>query len=253
MDKQQILLREYELCQNTTQHFERIIWRTSAAIGVGTLTPLVAALLTKNVDGKWGFIVIFGLLIVATCWIWWGMAKRWWDIQHAIFQRMRDIEEDLEMYQSRYVAFRDGNLDVEDTDLPEERKERLRMIPAFRRRGVQKVMRFLPWILTAAWAGYIVYSLITLGGNKNMGVVKWAGLIGIFVGGLGIGLFIGILAGGARQLAALRNSVGTLKELVKSLSDDRKPKREEDNAQVQTQMQQPSQNSANQQKGDGTT
>ena len=154
MEKHEILMKEYELCQASTHHLESTIWKTSAGMGVGSLGTM--ALLAGLKVSDWHVALPIGLLVVSVTWIWWFMATRWWDVEHFTLWRMQDIEEDLGMYQKRYTYFKDGTLSVHDTDLSPKRKRHLLRDERIRRRGVRKAMRFFPPLVSVTWIIYIL-------------------------------------------------------------------------------------------------
>ena len=148
------LLKEYELCQDSVQYLESTIWKTSAAIGIGAIGPLLI-FIGQNKNPDYSNASIVGLLIFIAVLIWWKMALRWWDIQHTTFLRMRHIEEDLDLFQKRYTDFRDGKFNVADSNLSRERKKELKYDIKFRRRGTQKYMKLFPGLYILP--GYCIY------------------------------------------------------------------------------------------------
>ena len=115
MDNTEKLLEEYKLCQNKTEKLEDTIWKTSGAIGFGSLGAFLVIFQRQN--PQWQTVLILGFLVSATSLIWWFMAKRWWDIQHTTFLRMRQLEEKLHFYQVSYIYHKDGKFDLQPNDL----------------------------------------------------------------------------------------------------------------------------------------
>jgi hypothetical protein len=144
-EKKALLLEEYKLCQESVQKIESSIWTTSGIIGIGTLGTLILALqqiIPKQIldntgkSSELGAGFLFSAIIIgvatAAVWIWWGMAQRWWRIQHSTLRRIRHIEQDLGMYQKHYIDYRDYSLPKHawhkmTTDLSAERLEDLRL------------------------------------------------------------------------------------------------------------------------------
>ena len=153
--RDKILLKEYELCQVSVQHLDSMIWKTSAGMGFGSLGTL--ALLGGLKIEDWRMALPIGLLVVSATWIWWLMATRWWDVTAFKRLRMRHIEEDLKMYQTRYVSFAAGSPSVLDTDLPLDCKKELLKDPKVSRRGVRKAMQFFPPLVSVTWIIYILF------------------------------------------------------------------------------------------------
>jgi hypothetical protein len=175
------LLKEYELCQDSSQTLESVIWQTGAVIGIGSIGSL--ALVAKD-QPSWQVAAIIGLLVVLTARLWWFMAKRWWSIQHAKFLRMCHIEETLGLYQTRYVYYLDGLTRAEKKgnsrrqdkeDIRARRKLKERFLPTdpwvkdhlsedmkdaranYQYKGVQDYLKCLPWLNLAAWSLYVIY------------------------------------------------------------------------------------------------
>lgn len=158
------LFKEYELCQNSTQNIESKIWKTSGIIGIATLatTSYLAKTEIKTSEGA-VLICAIGAIIILVLWIWWGMAKRWWDIQHIIFMRMRHIEEDLGIFQYRYISFIDGKLDIKDAkdaNLSNDRINKLKKDNKVAERGVQKTLKYFPLSLSFSWGIFIIYQML---------------------------------------------------------------------------------------------
>lgn len=160
-DHTEKLLEEYKLCQNKTQQLEDTIWKTSGAIGFSALGTFVVAI-SQREQPEWQTILVLGFLVSALSLIWWFMAKRWWDIQHATFLRMKHLEEELDFYQVHYIYHRDGTFDMqpEGPRLSRSRIDELngKKDPKCHLRGVQQWLRLLPyWIIPISWLEYTLY------------------------------------------------------------------------------------------------
>ena len=159
MQPTELLLEEYKLCQKKTEQLEDTIWKTSGAIGFSSLGTFVATLFQPT-PPKWQTILILGFLVSGMSIIWWFMARRWWDIQHTTFLRMRHLEEHLQFYQVHYIFHRDGKLDLKKdiysrrvNDLNDDGKDKKYYL-----RGVQSWLRLLPWwIIPISWIAYAFY------------------------------------------------------------------------------------------------
>ncbi len=112
-ERNELLLEEYKLCQATTEKIESTIWKTSTAMGIGSIGPLIL-FIARSTKPDWQSVIIAGLLIFFSSIIWWFMAKRWWGIQHTTFLRMRHLEEELKFLQTRYIYYKDGKLKNSD-------------------------------------------------------------------------------------------------------------------------------------------
>ena len=166
----ELLLKEYELCQNATQSLETIIWQTSAIIGIGSIGAFIlVANRSEDKSLPWIAICVIGLLVSSASWVWFLMARRWWSIQHANFLRMRHIEERLAIFQrTRYVKYLDDPDLLSKCNLPEnqrneierqarERRYLIRLFPAHQNLGIQSVIWFIPFIVTVGWGIYLLW------------------------------------------------------------------------------------------------
>lgn len=124
MDNNQLILEEYKLCQDSVQTLESTIWTTSGVIGIGSLGSIVAILTQFSpatfflrpekvgaiTPASMLMISLIGVVVTTTVFLWWGMAQRWWTIQHTTLRRMRHLEKRLGFNQKRYIDFRDYKL-----------------------------------------------------------------------------------------------------------------------------------------------
>ena len=196
-DNKSFLFKEYELCQNSTQKIEDNIWKTFSAIGIIAVGPLTIISTTEISKISVLLILISGFFVVSTTWIWWGMASRWWDIQHITFGRMSDIENELKcIYQIRYIKYKDGQLDVNESSLSAEQKLDLQMDSEIKKKGVQKSLGYFPLLITIVWILFTLYmALRKLNGGSFMicnHFIQIVSCICVFIGGVGIGVIVAL-------------------------------------------------------------
>lgn len=158
------LFREYELCQKATQDVESKIWTTGGIIGIAALATISYLAQTKISTLEQALqICSIGTVTILVLWIWWDISRRWWDIQHITFMRMRDIEEKLGIYQCRYISFIDGKLSIFDTNLYKElTKGKIKNLLYDKRvgkHGVQKYLRWFPILLSISWGAFIFFQV----------------------------------------------------------------------------------------------
>lgn len=108
-DRQIPLIEEYKLCDKRTARLEGYIWQTAALFGVGSVVGLVAA--ANEISTSQNSVVIstaiaaiFGIVVSL---VWWRFARRWWSIQHLMFERMREIDREVGSKMSVIVHNRD--------------------------------------------------------------------------------------------------------------------------------------------------
>ncbi len=179
MNENEKYIKEYELCQDTTQKIESTIWKTSTAMGIGSIGPLIL-FMTRSIKPDWQSVTIVGLLIFFSSIIWWFMARRWWDIQHVTFLRMKHLEEKLGFYQTRYIYYKDGKLeDIKPNDLTTDQLEQLKGDfkskgnIQFPLRGVQKWLKLFPWFILISWFGYGFHIWYSSGNENKIGIFKY--------------------------------------------------------------------------------
>lgn len=159
-----LYLKEYELCQNSIQKLESNIWQTGGIIGIGSVASLISIAFKvfdkSNVPATKYLCInmIFGTLIVLLVWIWWGMARRWWDIQHITILRMKHIEEMLNFGQINYIKYKDTMFpdpaikDYLNSILQGNQiKEIDDKFPYAYKRGVQKWLQYMLVLITSSW------------------------------------------------------------------------------------------------------
>ncbi len=162
MDKQELHLEEYKLCQDTVKHLESLIWRTSSIIGLGLLGSFIAIATGLGKDSLGiGTLILLAAVVIASCWIWWMMSLKWWDIQHTTIYRMRDLEIELDFYQKRYIDFRDGYMQV-PVSFRSDQKEVLQYTHKFAKRGIQKSLKWFPILMTTAWLLFIIIQILRI-------------------------------------------------------------------------------------------
>jgi len=108
MSREDVLLKEYELCQTETDKNSVNYW-TISGIFIGISTALLAAIaagLTSNNINKWMIfilVLIFGLAIFSFHLLLYKLLKRINFLNRIDFQRMREIERELRMRKSGLV------------------------------------------------------------------------------------------------------------------------------------------------------
>lgn len=157
------LLKEYEFCQNKAQSMEVTIWQTSAVIGIGLSGTFIYSG-TRTIDNQlpWQIALIIGFFISLLTILWWFTSRRWWSIQHAMFLRMRHIEDELGLKSNNYIKFLDHPENIPSETLPEyqvaEIKNCAQKKPCLghQKYGVQQVLRFFPWLVCLSWLAYTI-------------------------------------------------------------------------------------------------
>jgi hypothetical protein len=157
------LWKEHKACQNAALSLESPIWQTSSVIGIGLIgTLLLVANHAAKEQPPWQVAAVIGLYTSVASFIWWFMARRWWSIQHAMFIRMRYIEEALGVYSVRYVHYLDNPSTLSRSGLPKDEVEELRkrtekrglLPPSHQRRGIQAILWLFPIMNLVVWGLY---------------------------------------------------------------------------------------------------
>jgi hypothetical protein len=207
-DHDKFLLKEYELCQDHVKHLDLNIWTTASIVGLGSIGSLALP-----VSSRIGLPELYAIaiLVITVAWIWWAMASRWWDVQHASLIRMKHIEEELHLFRNRYIAFLDFPKDKRKDQTNtinrlsgEHIAELLSFAPDFHKGQVKGSIAVLPKAVTAIW---IAYSILSTVQRKEVLLMQVIGTMSmtdatliilaviVFLGGLGIGVAIGFLLG----------------------------------------------------------
>lgn len=115
----------------------------------------IVLVISQKEPPDWQSILIIGLLVFSISLIWWEMAKRWWDVQHVTFLRMRHLEEELHYYQTRYIYHKDGKGDLEANGItisqPQVDELNKSGSKTFHLEGVRAWLWLLPWIVFFSW------------------------------------------------------------------------------------------------------
>jgi len=176
MNKEQILLEEYKLCQEHVSRLDQTIWTIGSIIGLGSLGIIAGLIATTARNETIVGAVGAGLLVVVAFWIWFYMARRLWGIQRIIILRMRHIEmSDLSIFKTRYIDYADckskarGFLktslreDLQEnflTELDNELSKNKNTLKRQLKCGVQhgvKVFGIMLSIVWIIWAGYLLW------------------------------------------------------------------------------------------------
>lgn len=101
---QNALLTEYSLAHNYVWKFDSAIWQTAAVFISAALAGFVliaqntnftpSSCLTASVSGISAILVLLG---------WYGMVIRWESYKRILFFRLREIEQDLGLWENRYL------------------------------------------------------------------------------------------------------------------------------------------------------
>lgn len=163
MDQSELLLREYEICQDASQKLEATIWQTSAIIGIGSIGSFVVVT-NHSLDDQPPFLIslLICIVFIVASWIWWHMARRWWSIQHAKYLRMRHIEKELGIYQARYIEYLDDLSKLQDSNLANELQGELMQFQDYQKDGIQKYLRLLPIFVSLAWIIYLCVRILQI-------------------------------------------------------------------------------------------
>jgi hypothetical protein len=205
MDQDDKLIEEYKTTSESVRHLERTIWGSTGLVGFGNIGSLLIAATDPS---KSAFL---GILLIIFTWVWWGIAKRWWDIQHTFLLRIRHIETLLNLYSNRYVGYRDEILSPKvkselETKLGSSNPEFLLDLKnkahRFEKRGVQKWLKWVPWAITMIWIAWILYGLEIFKRQVDMEKAISLNLVSLIVGIiglLGIGVFLGFIWGKSKK------------------------------------------------------
>src|SRR3990172_11219093 len=88
------ILDEYKLCDERTSRLEGYVWQTASLLGIASILGLITtgrdlAASPHSAALPSALGSVFGIVAAL---VWWRFARRWWSIQHLMFERMREIE-----------------------------------------------------------------------------------------------------------------------------------------------------------------
>lgn len=201
-DKRNELFDEYKLAADQEQRIENNIWASSGIIGLGNIISVISsALLTSSIRN----ILFIGFISVSFTWIWWNMSKRWWDILHTIILRKQHIEQEIGIKIQTYISVRDEVInELEERELRntigEKRYKELKECDLrFKKRGVQKALKWIPIFVTVIWLVILGFSISVKGGIQMNISENLIIQIITYIGFVGLGFAVGIIVGGVRR------------------------------------------------------
>jgi hypothetical protein len=164
----EVLLKEYELCTNDANHLEEVIWTTAGVLitasiaGVGFLGGTIP---TKPTPYDYLLRAGIALPSIAFVWSWRIIASRWYSIQRMMYYRIIEIEDELDMYKERYIAYLDYA--VEGKTYPQSPTINA-MITAMKSKhkpgGVRQTVNRVSWILVAVWFIFLLSQIAAMSG-----------------------------------------------------------------------------------------
>jgi hypothetical protein len=148
-------LEEYKICHDYVKHLDSNIYKSAGILGIGS----IISLMVTNINSIALLTLLCIAILISSCaWIWWKSASRWWDIQHAVIQRMKDIEHEIGFYRNRYIEFLDNN--------EEERKKNRIILDGLNEARIDNLVEYdinfskgkvrgnyiwLPFLITTIW------------------------------------------------------------------------------------------------------
>lgn len=103
--RDQKTFREYQICLEQASRLESNIWQTAGLLGIGSIAGLIALAGSSNIP--FGVALIAGVFAINASLVWLRFVRRWGSIQSVQFERMSEIEDQLEFRQSSLVSDRD--------------------------------------------------------------------------------------------------------------------------------------------------
>jgi len=160
------IIEEYKIALDQVKHLENNIWSSSGFISFGNIISLFTY---SSKESSFATTFIVGAFSIIITTIWWGMCKRWWDIQHTILLRMNHLERLMDIRIQSYIIFRDSDPQTRDSDglLKQElsKKEYYELCSydtSFHLRGVQKTLKYLPISIIVIWSIFFIFKLLAL-------------------------------------------------------------------------------------------
>src|SRR3972149_6154912 len=122
MDRNEQLMKEYELCQRAPKALEATIWQTASLLGIGSAGGIA---LVAGADRPELAVIPAGIVVVSAGFLWWELAQRWYSVEHVRFTRMILIERALRRRgQASYIQYLN---DITPMGMGRERFKRFRL------------------------------------------------------------------------------------------------------------------------------
>ena len=181
------LIEEYRFCHEKVNNLEGHIWKTATIFGIGSITGILTlSRETQNQTFNPLLSIIVSLLAIGILLSWWRFANRWWSIQHAIIERMKEIELIMEWKINRYVCSCDEKVKEDKTDVIEQLLKDIRKtlhcinecltnklynrtpvkvnsknLPEnYELRGIRPMIDFFIWVNIIAWIVIIIFQIL---------------------------------------------------------------------------------------------
>lgn len=182
------LLEEYKIASQKEMNLERNIWESAGVVGIGSIASIVINASMPDVFS----VLLLGAFSVSLVWIWWFMAKRWWDIQNVIILRKQHIENAINIKLETYIKFcdrKDKGREYKESNIEGLTKKNLEELEEIRnkdngrfgKRGVQKSLRWFPRVVTAIWLAVATRRIITGFFRPNCSPI-WSTVVPIVIG-----------------------------------------------------------------------
>lgn len=172
MNRQEILLKEYEVSQQHINSLNSQVWQ-STAIFLSVNALVVAYVFQKEKASDWDSLLltlVIGAIFILVLNFW----KRWINRarfnQGIIYERMRDIEDELGMWKNWYIHILDGlkskTEKIKESDLntlPKEKASRIKqMTKSCKYAGVAGFsgLQWIARLLMISWGFLIIREIV---------------------------------------------------------------------------------------------
>ena len=167
-NRQDALLKEYQVCAENVTRLDNLIWQTAAIIFPITLAGFAffGSSATHTIEQCF-VISATGLGSIALLATWYLLSRRWYAYERLAFYRMREIEEELGLWYYRYSFI------VRKT--PKKRKHALMQVKEGEREkfekmsnyvgnvpliGLRRTTAIITVVFIVGWLGLVAYEFI---------------------------------------------------------------------------------------------
>jgi polyferredoxin len=193
-EREEKMLREYEVGLKVARDIENPIWQTQALLGVVSITTLIYFISQGH---RLPIILVMGIGIFVNflSFIWFKMACRWWSVQHTVLERLLHIEQEIgEIYIQQYIKHRDWLAKPKDKNsksqnIPDKWKHDVEKLNGHQNEGTKHWSNVLLLVILITWVLFVIF-LFIIGDAKFEFYEKISFFIAMIFAVIGLVLYI---------------------------------------------------------------
>ena len=156
MNRQEVLLKEYEVCQQHINTMGTQNWQSVSIFLVfnALVFGFVINMQTHN-HGSFVAVSAIGIAVIFIFYLWMLWVQRQEFVQRALYERMHEIEGELGMWKNWYAVILDelkSNEEIDTSILPKEKKEPIKKLRKhYAKAWGYRGLRYMAFIIMASW------------------------------------------------------------------------------------------------------